>query len=71
MGFDWFGTYLSVIIADYLATPFSPVVATTQDCMFTDRQKRLCLRVVAAAVLVFMALIIVFGVSESNFRWGF
>ena len=39
--------------------------------MFTDRQKRLCLRVVAAAVLVFMALIIVFGVSESNFRWGF
>jgi hypothetical protein len=39
--------------------------------MFTDRQKRLWLVVVAAAALLFMALIVVFGVSEGKFVWGF
>jgi hypothetical protein len=39
--------------------------------MFTDRQKRLWLGVVAAAALLFMALIVVFGVSEGKFMWGF
>jgi hypothetical protein len=39
--------------------------------MFTEKQKRLWLTVVAAAVLLFMALIVVFGVSEGKFMWGF
>jgi hypothetical protein len=39
--------------------------------MATDRQKRFWLTAVAGAVLLFMTLIVVFGVSEGKFMWGF
>jgi hypothetical protein len=39
--------------------------------MRTDRHARWWLVIVAAAALLFMALIVVFGISEGEFRWGF
>ena len=39
--------------------------------MLNDTLKRRVLLSGAAAALLFMALIILFGVSESEFRWGF